>query len=134
MGKKSVVEKYGEMQRRRGRWRMHVARRLATITALVIGTLFIELLILGFSTDKALWQNALVWGGMLWIGIGALVGGGFADTTMVGRMNPAASPITGEALARDRLNERDKQLSAMLTMMAVGAVLLLLGIILGFVL
>ena len=133
-GEKSVVDKYREGQRRRRTRKARVARKLATLSAFVIGTLIVELLVLGFSADRTTWQTALFMSGMLWIGIGALLGGGFADTNMVSNMNPAASPITGKTLSRDRLNEREKDLGGMLTMMMVGAILLLLYFILTYVL
>jgi hypothetical protein len=134
MGEKSGMDKYRERQRHRGTKRAQAARRLALIAALVIGTLIFELLILGFSADKTSWQTALIWSGFLWIGLGGLLGAGMADTATVANMNPAASPITARELSRDRLNERDKQLGTMLTMEAVGAVLLLLYLILTYVL
>lgn len=96
------------------------------IIALVLMSLATIYFILGFSTDKDSWRFPLFLAGALWIGLGALIGGGFADSGMVGRMNPAASPETGRMLAQNRIEQREHDLSSMLVMMAVGAVLFLL--------
>lgn len=103
-----------------------VGRYLAVIIALVLMSLATIYFILGFSTDKDSWRFPLFLAGALWIGLGALIGGGFADSGMVGRMNPAASPETGRMLAQNRIEQREHDLSSMLVMMAVGAVLFLL--------
>jgi hypothetical protein len=117
------------MQRRKSRRRKVIAKYLTVVVALVLITLGVEFLIFGIPTDKNSMLTLLFFDGMGWIGIGALIGGGFADNAMVGRMNPAASPITGDSLSRGRLQERDKELNSSLGMMVVGLFFLLLYVI-----
>jgi hypothetical protein len=119
------------MRTRKSRKRKLVAKYLAIVVALVLTTLGVEFMIFGFPADKNSMLTLLFLDGIGWIGLGALIGGGFADSTMVGRINPAASPITGESLSRGRLQEREKELNSSLGMMVVGLFFLLLYVIMS---
>ncbi len=106
-----------------------VAKYLILIVLLMAITLALEFALMGIPVDKTSLLNLLFWDGLIWIGVGALIMGGFADNAMVGRMNPAASPITAEALSRQRVDERDKDLNSGLGMMLVGGLFLLLSLV-----
>jgi hypothetical protein len=117
------------MRTRKSRKRKLIAKYLTVVAALVLITLGVEFMIFGFPADKNSMLTLLFFDGIGWIGIGALIGGGFADSGMVARMNPAAAPITGDSLSRGRLQERDKELNSSLGMMVVGLFFLLLYLI-----
>jgi hypothetical protein len=114
---------------RRARKRRIIAKYLSLTVALVLSTLAVEYVIFGLPAEVNDWQSLLFVDGGLWIGLGALIGGGLANTPLLGGRYSSTPNTSTETYARRRLQDRESQMHSFLVMFLVGGVFFLILLI-----